>query len=90
MPSKLLIMDITFEYYLSSLLYTFCFRKVGRRKRQRQMTPHMAWHVIEFHRVAFLEALSFKSSRFSIAEMKYALLTSFPPFHSHKDNCTSP
>lgn len=53
------------------------------------MSSHVAWHVIEFHRVAFLEELSFKSGRFSIAEMKYALLTSFPHFHSHKDNCTS-
>lgn len=65
---------------------TFCFRMAGRRKRR---TSQMAWHITEFHGVAFLQVLLSKSNLFGITETKYALLTDFLHFTAHEDDWTS-
>lgn len=65
---------------------TFCFRMAGRRKRR---TSQMAWHITEFHGVAFLQVLLSKSNLFSITETKYTLLTDFLHFTAHEDDWTS-
>lgn len=52
LSSNLLMMDITFEYYLSNFLYYILFQK-GRKKEQTDFSNGR--HIIEFHRVAFLE-----------------------------------
>lgn len=74
LPSKLSIMDLTSEYYLSELLgYILCWK--GRQRKRH--ASQAAWRITELHRGASAELLLFKSGLFSVTDTKHALLTDF-------------